>query len=151
MIPFLNLWLKTVPPTHIRLYRWTGGLIGGRMAGVRMLLLTTTGRKSGLKRTSPLLFIEDDHPDHPGALIVVGSKGGFPKHPAWYLNLTANPEVTVENRRAVLTMTAETVSDEDRARLWPQLVAAWSDYANYQKKTDRQIPVVRLTPAPART
>ena len=144
-----KFWLKIVPPMHIKLYRWTGGLIGGSMAGVKMLLLTTIGRKSGLERTSPLLFIEDDHPDHAGALIIVASKGGAPKHPAWYLNLTANPEVTVENRRDKRTMTASTVNDADRERLWPQLVDAWSDYANYQKKTDRQIPVVRLTPKAA--
>jgi len=145
----LKMWLKIIPPLHIKLYRRTGGLIGGRLGKVRMLLLTTTGRKSGLQRTSPLLFIDEDHPDHPGAYIIVASKGGAPKNPAWYLNLTANPTVTVENGRAAQQMVAETISEDDWERIWPQLVANWSDYAAYQKKTDRRIPVVRLTPAAA--
>ena len=141
-----DLFFRTVPKLHIGLYRATGGLIGSRMGKVDMLLLTTTGRKSGLRRTSPLLFIEDDHPDHPGCLVIVGSKAGAPKHPAWYLNLQSDPAVTVQVKREVRTMTAETVSEEDKARLWPRLTASWPAYDSYQRKTERPIPVIRLTP-----
>ncbi len=150
MSPFQKFMMKTVTRLHVWLYRTTSGAIGAKMRNVEMLLLTTTGRKSGQARTVPLLFVPDGAEEHGGALVVVGSKAGAPKHPAWYLNLTANPEVTIQHRKDVKKMTAETVNEEDKARLWPLLVTQWPDYANYQKKTDRPIPVIRLTPvAPA--
>jgi len=142
-----NLFFKTVPKLHVALFRATGGVVGRKMGGVDMLLLTTTGRKSGLERTCPLLYIEDDHPNHSGSLIVVGSKGGDPKHPAWYLNLVAQPRVTVQVGRDVRPMRAEPIDDAgDKARLWARLLEVWPSYAQYQRKTRRAIPVIRLSP-----
>jgi len=144
---FSSLFFKTVPKLHVALFRATGGAIGRKMGGVEMLLLTTTGRRSGLERTCPLLYIEDDHPDYPDSLIIVGSKAGAPKHPAWYLNLIADPSVTAQVGRDVRPMRAAPIDDdEDKARLWARLVEVWPSYAQYQRRTERAIPVIRLSP-----
>ena len=107
-----------------------------------MLELTTVGRKSGEKRTvfltSPL---EED-----GSLLIVASKGGEQNHPAWFHNLRATPEVEVKLEGSSRQMTARIVSEEERSKLWPSVTAAYKGYAGYQKKTDRQIPLVWLDP-----
>jgi deazaflavin-dependent oxidoreductase (nitroreductase family) len=121
------------------LYRKTGGKLGGTLVGAPVLLLTTTGRKTGKQRTAPLLYIRDG-----ATLVVVASKGGFPTHPAWYLNLTANPKVEVQVGANVQLMNARTASDEEKAKYWPTLVAMYSDYQMYQDRTDRPIPLVVL-------
>lgn len=126
---------------NLVLYRATGGSVGGSHGGAPVLLLTTMGRRSGKARTTPLLYLADD-----GALVVVASYGGAPKHPAWYLNLSANPEVEVQIRRDTERRQARTASAEERARLWPRLVAMYGSYAAYQKRTVREIPVVILGP-----
>ncbi|MGH8972651.1 MAG: nitroreductase family deazaflavin-dependent oxidoreductase [Acidimicrobiia bacterium] len=133
---------KVVTRTHIALYRSTGGKLGGRFRGSPALLLTTTGRRSGKPRTNPLLYIDDG-----SRKIVVASSGGADKHPAWYQNLVAHPEVTVQAGPAVQRMRAEVADPEERARLWPPLVAMYPTYDDYQAKTERQLPVVVLTPA----
>ena len=107
-----------------------------------VLLLTTTGRKSGKQRTLPLLYLEDG-----GRYVVIASVGGAPKHPAWYLNLLANPTATIEVGRRKLAVSATTASAEERARLWPLAVQMYSGYDDYQAKTSREIPVVILAPA----
>jgi deazaflavin-dependent oxidoreductase (nitroreductase family) len=127
-------------PEHVRRYRETGGEVGHIWKeGSTVLLLTTTGRKSGEPRTTPLIYAEDG--DH---YVIVASKGGAPEHPLWYLSLQENPEVHVRVLGERFTAHAETLSPEDKARVWPHLLDVYAPYADYQKKTDREIPVVRL-------
>jgi deazaflavin-dependent oxidoreductase (nitroreductase family) len=103
------------------------------------MLLTTTGRKSGKQHTVPVLYLADGD-----SLVVVGSYGGDDRTPAWFLNLLANPDVEVERGADKVAMTATPASPEERARLWPQLVAMYKSYDSYQKKTTREIPVAIL-------
>ena len=126
---------------HILLYRLTGGRIGGRMAGISVLLLTTTGRKSGKERTQPLFYLADGN-----TMVLVASNGGAAKHPLWWLNLQAHPQAKVQIGSRILTVTATIAESEERGRLWPHLVAMYPEYANYQKRTPREIPVVLLCP-----
>ena len=124
---------------HVRIYRLTGGRFVGRVGKAPILLLTTTGRRSGEPRTSPLLYLRDGE-----RIAIVASFGGHPRHPVWYLNLTANPAVQVQVRSDRFAATARTATPEERERLWPQLVAMYGSYAGYQRKTEREIPVVLL-------
>ena len=127
---------------HGGLYRLTGGRVGGRLAGMPVLLLTTTGRRSGKRRRVPLTYFEDGD-----AFVVVGSKGGAPRHPGWYLNLVAMPEVEAQVGRVHRRLRARRATPEEAARLWPVIVACWPGYARYQAKTSREIPLVLLEPA----
>jgi deazaflavin-dependent oxidoreductase (nitroreductase family) len=125
---------------HVRVYRETDGERGYRWKREStILLLTTTGRKSGEKRTMPLIFDSDD-----GNYVLVASKGGAPEHPAWYLNLRANPEAEVQVKGDVFKVRARDAEGEERERLWKQMNEMWPDYDRYQERTDRQIPVVVL-------
>jgi proline iminopeptidase len=108
---------------------------------VPSLLLTTTGRKSGEKFIFPLFYGEVGN-----SYIIVASKGGAPDHPGWYKNLVANPEVEVQVGTIKLKAKARTVTGEERTRLWQEALKFWSPYADYEKKTERQIPVVVLDP-----
>jgi deazaflavin-dependent oxidoreductase (nitroreductase family) len=108
---------------------------------VPSLLLTTTGRKSGERFIFPLFYGRDGD-----AYIVVASKGGAPQHPGWYRNLVANPEVEVQAGTAKMKARARTATGEERTRLWKKALELWPPYADYQKKTERQIPVVVLDP-----
>jgi deazaflavin-dependent oxidoreductase (nitroreductase family) len=121
-------------------YMWDASLGGGKGL-VPTLLLTTTGRKSGRELTLPLIFGRSG-PNY----VVVASKGGAPTHPAWYLNLDANPEVKVQVKAEKFTAHARTADAAERATLWPMMVEIYGPYADYQTKTDRQIPVVVLKP-----
>lgn len=133
---------KAVVKAHSSVYRATGGKFVGTMGDGRpILLLNTIGRKSGEKRTHPLLYLADGED-----MVIVASAGGAPRHPAWYWNLKANPETMVEVGDREVRVRAEEASPEERARLWPRLVEMYSGYGNYQKKTDREIPVVVLHP-----
>ena len=137
-----RLFLIVVSRIHVALFRLTRGRVGARIGkNLPVLLLTTTGRKSGARRTTPLLYIEDD-----GRYVVVASVGGAPKHPAWYLNLGADPAATVEVAHRTLAVRAETADPEERARLWRGVTAMYPTYDAYQAKTSREIPVVVLTP-----
>jgi deazaflavin-dependent oxidoreductase (nitroreductase family) len=121
-------------------YMWDASLGGGKGL-VPTLLLTTTGRKSGNALTLPLIF------GHFGSdYVVVASKGGAPTHPSWYLNLQSNPEVRVQVKAEKFTARAHTADAAQRALLWPKMVEIYGPYELYQTKTDRQIPVVVLTP-----
>lgn len=123
-------------------YRATGGWLGGTFRrGAPVLLMTVVGRKTGRKLTVPLLYLADDE-----RLVIVASKGGMDQHPLWYLNLLANPDVDVEIGTDVRPMRAQVADTAERERLWPKLVAMYGDYADYQARTTRQIPVVILTP-----
>lgn len=127
---------------HTRKYVETGGEDGYLWRGYPTIVLTTTGRKSGDLRRNALIFGRDGN-DY----ILVASYGGRPKHPLWYLNLVADPSVTIQDRADVIRGTAETVPEGDeRDRLWAQMVALFKNYGEYQDNTDRRIPVVRVRP-----
>ncbi|GAA3721791.1 nitroreductase family deazaflavin-dependent oxidoreductase [Spinactinospora alkalitolerans] len=123
----------------MRKYRETGGEVGHDWQGVSTLLLTTTGRRSGRERTTPLIYRRDGA-DH----VIVASAGGQPGHPAWYHNLSTDPEVTVQVKDDRFPARARTATEEEKARLWPRMAEVWPDYDEYQTKTDRPIPVVIL-------
>jgi deazaflavin-dependent oxidoreductase (nitroreductase family) len=127
---------------HIRAYEETGGEVGYIWNGVPTLLLTATGRRTGQKRTSALIFGRDGD-DY----LVVASMGGAPSHPMWYLNLQANPEAAIQVKAATLAVVARTASADEKPRLWKIMTDFWPNYDVYQSRTDREIPVVILTPA----
>jgi deazaflavin-dependent oxidoreductase (nitroreductase family) len=125
---------------HVKVYRETGGQVGHEWReGSKTLLLTVTGRKSGEKRTFALIYGK-----HGDDYLVVASKGGAPQHPGWYLNLKADPQVEVQVMDEVFPATARDATPEERPELWEQMVGEWPAYEDYQRKTDRQIPVVVL-------
>jgi F420H(2)-dependent quinone reductase len=134
--------LNRVFAAHSAIYRLTDGRIGQRIPGLpRFLLLDHVGAKSGTKRTSPLIYVEDGE-----NVVVVASKGGFPKNPAWFHNLKANPDTTVQIGREKRAVRARVAGEEERERLWPKAVDAYGDYATYQRRTERKIPLVVLEP-----
>jgi deazaflavin-dependent oxidoreductase (nitroreductase family) len=128
---------------HTFLYRRTGGRLGHSIPGLRgkILLLDHVGARSGVKRTSPLLYVEDGRD-----LVIVASKGGFPRHPAWYHNLIANPDTTVQVGSELRPVHARVARPEERDRLWALAVAGYSGYEEYKARTDREIPLVVLQP-----
>ncbi len=132
---------KWATKLHTSLFRATAGRVGGRIVGSPVLLLNATGRKTGLRRTNPLLYLRDGD-----RYVTVASNGGTRGHPAWWLNLKAHPEATVEVGGCKVRVRAEEASTEEKARLWPKLVEMYPSYEGYQKKTDREIPVVVLHP-----
>jgi F420H(2)-dependent quinone reductase len=136
-----NLRFRIFGGVHNGIYRLSGGRLGGKVGKAPVLLLTTTGRKSGKSRTQPLLYTQAGE-----GYTVIASKGGAPAHPLWYLNLQANPlaEVTVGSEtRKVRARDAE---GEERDRLWRSLTDLYSGYDKYAQKTERRIPVVVLDP-----
>jgi deazaflavin-dependent oxidoreductase (nitroreductase family) len=146
--PLVPRAMQLMQRANVWLYQRTGGRIGGTFRigaafprGVPVLLLTTIGKKSGEPRIAPLLYLKDG-----SRYVVVASKGGMPKNPLWLDNLLANPDVEVQVGAEHKPMRARVASAEERAVLWPKLVALYADYANYQAWTDRVIPVVLLEP-----
>jgi len=125
---------------HVRVYRESAGERGYHWRGTTILLLTTTGRSSGELRTTPLIHRTDGD-----RWVVVASKGGAPANPAWYENLRADPHATIEVRGEEIAVVATTASGEERARLWSLMAQAWPAYDDYQRRTEREIPVVVLT------
>ena len=140
MNPFRKL-PGLIAKVHTFLYRVSGGRLGGRISGSRVVLLTTTGRKSGKRRTTPLLSLPDGE-----NIVIVASNGGNDRHPVWWLNLQANPEAELRTGNETKPVRAEAASEEEKARLWPLLVEMYSGYARYQQGTERKIPVVVLRP-----
>lgn len=126
---------------HVLIYRASRGLIGRRLVDNDMLLLTTKGHKTGRDHTVPLLHLTDGD-----RYVVTASYGGRPRHPAWYENLVAHPTVAVRVGSRKQMMAGRTAGPEERQDWWPRIVAAYADYADYQSRTDRQIPVVFLEP-----
>lgn len=125
---------------HVDRYQETDGAEGHDwLKGTTTLLLTTTGRKSGKQYTTPLIYTLDG-----GNPVIVASQGGTPDNPDWYLNLVANPHVDVQIKGEKFQAHPHTVEGGERDRLWKQMAAVWPDYDEYQKKTDREIPVVVL-------
>jgi deazaflavin-dependent oxidoreductase (nitroreductase family) len=128
---------------HVRRYRETGGQVGHVWReGATVLLLTTTGRKSGKPRTTPLIYAEDG-----ARYVVVASKGGAPEHPGWYRNLEKTPDVGLQVGDRVFAARARTASGAERELLWRKANQVWPHYDEYARKTDREIPVVVLEPA----
>jgi deazaflavin-dependent oxidoreductase (nitroreductase family) len=125
---------------HVRVYRETDGERGYHWRGTTILLLSTEGRTSGEPRTTPLIHRTDGD-----RWVVVASKGGAPEHPSWYQNLLANPEATIEVKIEEIPVRATTATGEERSRLWALMAEVWPAYDDYQKKTDREIPVVVFT------
>jgi deazaflavin-dependent oxidoreductase (nitroreductase family) len=126
---------------HVRRYQETNGEVGYLWNGVPTLLLTTTGRRTGLARTIAIIFGRDGD-DY----LLVASKGGAPQHPDWYLNLTAKPEAEIQVRGEHLPVVARTASDDEKPRLWRIMTEVWPNYDVYQTRTERVIPVVVLSP-----
>lgn len=124
---------------HAFLYRLTHGVVGRRLVDNDILLLTTTGHRSGEEHTVPLLYLTDGD-----RYVVIASYGGRPHHPVWYKNLVAQPEVGVQVRSRRQSMVARTATSEERQRWWPRVVAAYDGYAAYQSRTGREIPIVFL-------
>ncbi len=133
---------KLVTAIHVLVYRLTGGKFGSEMRGFHMLLLTTTGRKTGKKRTTPLGYFE-----HDGGYIVIGSNAGLDTHPAWFHNLKSQPRATIQVKGRQLEVSAETADPGKRSQLWARLVEVAPGYADYAKQTNREIPLVILRPA----
>jgi F420H(2)-dependent quinone reductase len=124
-------------------YRLSGGRVAGHVpSGAPICLLTTTGRRSGRQRTVPLLYVLDGDD-----LVVVASRGGMGSHPAWYLNLLADPSASVQVGPSTKRVRARDVTEAERRRLWPTLTAAYPHFDAYQERTSRHIPVVILSPA----
>lgn len=134
--------LRRLMGGHTQVYRATNGLIGHRFPGAPpMLLLDHVGAKSGTGRTLPLVYVEDGRD-----VVVVASKGGHPRHPAWYHNLRANPDTTVQVGAARRAVHARVATAQERERLWPKAVSAYAGYRGYQQRTEREIPLVILEP-----
>ena len=146
--PLVPKMMRIMSRMHVRVYRSTGGRIGGTWrvgsalrSGVPTCLLTTTGRKSGQQRTNPLLYMRDGD-----RVVLVASQGGLPRHPSWYHNITADPEVTIQIGKQVLRMRAHEADEAERAELWPKLLEVYSDFNSYQSWTERTIPIVVCEP-----
>jgi F420H(2)-dependent quinone reductase len=141
--PFSDVFLKLMSRVNTFMYRRGGGEgLGGTFQNIPVALLTTTGRKSGQPRVSPLYFLRDGD-----RVIVAASRAGSDKNPMWYLNLKANPKVSVQIKREVRVLDARDASDEERAKYWPQLVKMYPTFEDYQSWTDRTIPIVVCDPA----
>jgi F420H(2)-dependent quinone reductase len=123
-------------------YRISGGRIGGRMNGGDVLLLTTTGRKTGKQRTHPLVYLSKE-----SAYIVIASAAGAPKHPAWFFNVRSNPQAVIQVKDKLINVTAEVADKEKRGELWAWVVSALPSFEQYQQNTKREIPVVILHPS----
>ena len=137
-----TLVVRVMSAVNTWIFQATGGRLGARfLRGAPVLLLSTTGRKSGARRTTPLIYLRDG-PN----LVLVASKGGMSHHPLWYRNLEAHPKVEVQIGNESRPMRARRASPEEKATLWPRLVAIYRDYDDYRARTDRDIPVVILSP-----
>jgi deazaflavin-dependent oxidoreductase (nitroreductase family) len=134
--------LRRLMGGHAAIYRASNGLIGHRIPGQPpVLLLDHVGARSGTGRTSPLVYARDGE-----NVILVASKGGYPKHPAWFHNLMANPETTIQIGSSHKQVRARVADPQERERLWPKVVQVYGGYADYQKRTEREIPLVILEP-----
>ena len=134
--------LRTAFGAHTALYRATHGLIGHHVPGLPpFLLLDHVGARSGERRRTPLVYGRDGE-----NLVLVASKGGNPRHPAWFHNLVAHPDVTVQVGAKQRDVRARVAEPDERARLWPEMVRLYGGYRGYQERTDREIPLVILAP-----
>jgi len=132
---------QVMSSTHVFFYKLSGGRIGGRIHKADVLLLTTTGRKTGKKRTTPLLYVRDGN-----RLVIIASNGGRPIDPSWWMNLKRNPIAMVQVKSLKETIYAQRAIGSEKERLWRLMTNVYPAYDNYLKKTDRDIPVVVLMP-----
>ncbi len=137
-----KLLIKLFSRLNVVVYLLSRGLIGGSAIGLPIFLLTTTGRRSGKRRTTPLSYLRDS-----SRYVIVGSLGGHPVHPAWFLNLRANPKVTIRLKSRRISMIARVADGEKKEGLWSKLMEVAPYYGRYQARTTRNIPLVILEPA----
>lgn len=138
----LRRWaIRGLSKAHLAVHRLTGGRVLGSVAGMPVLLLTTTGRRSGKARTTPLTFFRDGTD-----LVVIASNGGADRPPDWWLNLRQTPRAVVRIATDTLVVTARPASEPERERLWAVITATYAGYARYEERTTRRIQVVLLTP-----
>ncbi|AKN16005.1 hypothetical protein MHAE_18547 [Mycobacterium haemophilum DSM 44634] len=133
--------IKWTSRANTWIYRRSNGKLGGTIQKAPVALLTTTGRKTGGPRVSPLIYVRDDD-----RVVLVASRGGSDKHPLWYLNLKENPKVSVQIKKEVLQLRARDATAEERAKYWPKLTAVYPTLEDYQSWTERVIPVVICDP-----
>jgi deazaflavin-dependent oxidoreductase (nitroreductase family) len=135
---------RLVTGIHRAVFTASGGRVAGKLMRMPVVMLTTTGRKSGKRRTTMLTSPVQDG----GNVVLVASYGGDDRHPTWYLNLRDNPDVEVTMGGRHRRMRARVATPEEKSALWPRIVEVYPDYGNYQKRTTREIPVVILEPRP---
>ncbi len=134
--------IKWMSKAQTWLFKATGGKLGNKfLRGAEVGILTTTGRKSGEPRDSPLLFLQEGR-----RIVLVASQGGRATNPMWYLNLQANPKITFQTKKETLALTARDATDVERDDYWPKLDAMYPDFANYRSYTERKIPIVICDP-----
>ena len=133
--------IKGAMSLMVFLYRATSGRIGGKMGQLEVLLLTSTGRKSGKQRTVPVVYMRDG-----SAYVITASAGGADKHPGWFFNVRSNPQATIEVKDKRIPVVAEVAGPEKKPELWARLVEVAPNFAGYQKRTSRDIPMVILRP-----
>jgi len=142
--PWVTFFMKWMAKGNAWIYKRSNGKLGGTFQGAPVALLTTTGRKTGEPRVSPLLYLRE------GDRVILGaSRSGSDKHPLWYLNLKANPKVSVQIKDEILALTARDANEAERKQYWPKMVAMYPSYDDYQSWTDRTIPIVICDPAPS--
>jgi deazaflavin-dependent oxidoreductase (nitroreductase family) len=138
----LDVSAKAMSKLNTWIFKATDGRLGNKfLRGAPVLLLTTTGRKTGELRTTPLIYLADGE-----RMVLVASKGGSKRHPLWYRNLEAYPDVEVQIGRDRIACRSRTASPEEKKSLWPRLLQIYRDYDDYQARTSRDIPVVILDP-----
>ena len=141
--PTTGTMIKWMSKAQTWLFKKTGGRLGDKfLRGSEVGILTTTGRKSGEARDSPLLFLQEG-----ARIVLVASQGGRATNPMWYLNLKANPQVKFQTKKEVLDLVARDATDAERDEYWPKLDAMYPDFVNYRSYTDRKIPIVLCDPA----
>lgn len=138
-MPNIRWLLALITSVHRAVYRLSGGRVGANLLGLRVLLLTTIGRRSGRERTLPLLYVEDEK-----GWVVIASNAGDDRDPAWWHNLRARPEATLQVGRERHAVRARRATPPEEARLWPKLVGAYRPYARYRERARRPIPLVIL-------
>ena len=136
-VPPVAQWVRE----QVEEYEGSGGTRGTELRGVSTIIVTSKGARSGNLRKNPVMRVE-----HDGAYAAVASKGGAPQHPTWYYNLVEHPLVELQDETSKGDYTARVLSGDERALWWERSLAVWPDYAEYQKKTDREIPVFLLEP-----
>ena len=137
----LRKFIKPYSKLNVFMYKLTGGRILGKLAGRPVMLVTMTGAKSGKKRTVPLMYVP-----YKEGVILVGSQGGAPKSPVWVKSVQQNPDVTVQYKSKIMELRARQVDDAEKAEVWPVCVEHYHEYDDYQKRTERNIPVFVCEP-----
>ncbi len=140
-MPNIRWLVALLSAMHRLLYRVTAGRLGVRSGSTQFLLLTTIGRKSGRRRVTPLLYVEDA-----GRWVIIGSNAGDHRHPAWWVNLQSHPNAEVQIGAAHFAVRAQRATAEEAERLWPVFIASYKYYTNYRQRTSRTIPIVFLSP-----